>query len=483
MDTLSIVLISVFSTFIVVLIAVVLYLVLYRKVTIVSMTGWDPYTIRERRPVRDIFRRKGKAPIPRRGSDIWDPNISEEELGILRPTHSSHSRNTSEHFSEPYSPYSPEYTHNRSASYNSNQSSRDYEARRVNPQDFSDDDDDNNSSLPYYSAPPPTHAYPPGVATPSTSAANTSQPRFTPTSSPPRHSPPPSIIHHIDSFRLETLETTIADIRMTLDSANTILQQVSDLSNLPETTPSLLTPADLAKINDLSSLAAYHEELLTPPLSQPLDVYTTRLPKFKQLVSQGMTIIMTAESRRTRAISVSSTAAANTPSSGTGTTKPQEVKRTQLLSRYSDLKKTEDFARRSLNQILERREARRGSPGSVNRDMELEVRMLGLRAMRERVALGRKLGIEDDDEDFEGEEVWGLDGVDEDVGGERVVSPPRSRGVSPGFGDDGASGRRRGGRRFEGDEESLRAPPPAYDDPTLSGKEAQRLLLESKELD
>ncbi|EPS35631.1 hypothetical protein H072_10952, partial [Dactylellina haptotyla CBS 200.50] len=65
---------------------------------------------------------------------------------------------------------------------------------------------------------------------------------------------------------METLETTITDIRLTLESANTILTQVSDLpdddSDDDSSTPPLLKPQDLAKINELSSLVTYHEGLL-----------------------------------------------------------------------------------------------------------------------------------------------------------------------------------------------------------------------------
>ncbi|KAK6331345.1 hypothetical protein TWF730_004426 [Orbilia blumenaviensis] len=494
MDTTSIILISVFSTLVLVLALVVLYFVLHRKVTIIPQAGRGPYTIRERRPFADLFRRngKGRAPVPRRGSDAWDPSISEEELGILRPTHSNHSRAPSDPFQDPYDPHIPGSGHNRSASYHSTHSlaERDPSRRPALPHDFSDDEE---SSLPHYSAPPPAHAYRPGTSTPSTSVADTSQPRFTPTSSPPRHSPPPSIIHHIDSFRLETLETTITDIRLTLDSANTILTQVSDLSSLPEEddTPPLLTPSDLAKINELSSLTTFHTELLeqqagTNQSSRGLDAYTARLPKFKTLVAQGMTIIMAAEGRRTKALAHSG----HTLSSNSGNTfasffsnapggaaregatlsaRPQEVKKTQLLSRYADLKKTEAFAKNSLRQIIERREARRGSPGSENREMELEVRMLGLRAFRERVAVGRKLGVEDDEEG--GEEFWGLDGVDDEVGGERVVVSP----VPP-----GRSGRspRRGREEDDEEEDAPAPPPPAYDERLEREREA---LLDSKE--
>ncbi|KAK6515907.1 hypothetical protein TWF281_004499 [Arthrobotrys megalospora] len=491
MDTTSIILISVFSTLVFVLALVVLYLVLHRKVTIIPQTGWGSYTIRERRPFADLFRRKGRTPVPRRGSDAWDPNISEEELGILRPAHSNHSRAPSDPFQDPYDPHIPGSAHNRSASYHSTHSlaEREPSRRPTVPQDFSDEEE---SSLPHYSAPPPAHTYRPGTSTPSTSVADNSQPRFTPTSSPPRHSPPPSIIHHIDSFRLETLETTITDIRLTLDSANTILTQVSDLSSLPEEddTPPLLTPADLAKINELSSLTTFHTELLeqggNTQSGRGLDAYTARLPKFKTLVAQGMAIIMAAEGRRTKALGSSSHTlsgnAGNTfagffsgPGSSGGregatlSARPQEVKKTQLLSRYADLKKTEAFAKNSLRQILERREARRGSPGSENREMELEVRMLGLRAFRERVVVGRKLGVDDDEE--EGEEIWGLDGVDGEVGGERVV-------VSP---IPGRTGRSPGRRREEDDdeEEDVPAPPPpAYDERQEREREA---LLDSKE--
>ncbi|KAF3927820.1 hypothetical protein ABW20_dc0102042 [Dactylellina cionopaga] len=518
METTSIVLISVFSTVILVLVAVVLYLVLHRKVTIVPQVGWGSYTFRERRPFADLFRRKGRTPIPRRGSDVWDSNISEEELGILRPAHSNHSRSPSDPFQDPYDPYDPRdhSSHHRSASYASNHSTFDPSSSRrpTIPQNISDDEDDHHhSSLPYHAA--PTHAYRPGTSTPSTSAANTSQPRFTPTSSPPRQSPPPSIIHHIDSFRMETLETALTDIQLTLESANTILTQVSDLSSLPEeddTTPPLLTPADLAKINELSSLTTYHSELLsehdnpTSPHNTTLDNYTARLPKFKTLVAQGMTIIMAAESRRTKALASHHAAGSRSTSSssyygvnsfasffsrtdsvGTATTpatpssRPQEVKKTQLLSRYADLKKTEKFAKNSLRQLLERREARRGSPGSENREMELEVRMLGLRAFRERVALGRKLGVEDDGE---GEEIWGLGGVDGEVGGERVVVSPAPR-----------YGRGRGDSRYEEEEDeddeegdAPVPPPPAYDEGGgggRGGREREReteALLDSKEL-
>lgn len=119
-----------------------------------------------------------------------------------------------------------------------------------------------------------------------------------------------------------------------------------------------------------------------------------------------MAIIMAAERRRTKALGNSghalsgnngntfasffSTTPSANPTTSVTTARPQEVKKTQLLSRYADLKKTESFAKNSLRQIIERREARRGSPGSENREMELEVRMLGLRAFRERVAVGRK---------------------------------------------------------------------------------------------
>ncbi|KAF3133598.1 hypothetical protein TWF703_006655 [Orbilia oligospora] len=463
MDTTSIILISVFSTLVFVLALVVLYFVLHRKVTIIPQTSqWgSTYTIRERRPFMDLFRRKdkkGRAPIPRRGSDAWDANISEEELGILRPARSNHSRAPSDPFQDPYDPHIP---------------------------------NDEESSLPHYSAPPPTHAYRPGTSTPSTSVADTSQPRFTPTSSPPRHSPPPSIIHHIDSFRLETLETTITDIRLTLDSANTILTQVSDLSSLPEEddTPPLLTPADLAKINELSSLTTFHTELLQQQQQtggRGIDAYTTKLPKFKTLVAQGMSIIMAAEGRRTKALGHSGhtlpsnsgntfasffSTAPNPSSSSTSatSTRPQEVKKTQLLSRYADLKKTESFAKNSLRQIIERREARRGSPGSENREMELEVRMLGLRAFRERVVVGRKLGVEDDDD--EGEEIWGLDGVDGEVGGERVVVSP----VPP----SGRTGRTLVREEDEEEGEVPVPPPPAYDERLEREREA---LLDSKEL-
>ncbi|KAK6342370.1 hypothetical protein TWF718_007770 [Orbilia javanica] len=502
MDTTSIILISVFSTLVFVLALVVLYLVLHRKVTIIPQTGWGSYTIRERRPFADLFRRKdkkGRAPIPRRGSDAWDTSISEEELGILRPARSNHSRAPSDPFQDPYDPHIPSSI--RSTSYNSTTNSladRDPSRRPTLPQDFSDDEE---SSLPHYTAPPPAHAYRPGTSTPSTSAADTSQPRFTPTSSPPRHSPPPSIIHHIDSFRLETLETTITDIRLTLDSANTILTQVSDLSSLPEEddTPPLLTPADLAKINELSSLTTFHTNLLEQGGTNGsgrggIDAYTTKLPKFKTLVAQGMGIIMAAEGRRTRSHGHSghtlTSASGNTfagffsatsgggasgtreaGGSGGGATlsaRPQEVKKTQLLSRYADLKKTEAFAKNSLRQIIERREARRGSPGSENREMELEVRMLGLRAFRERVAVGRKLGVEDDDE--EGEEIWGLDGVDGEVGGERVVA-------SPVPGRTGRSPTRRG-EEDEDEGDAPIPPPPAYDERRERELEA---LLESKE--
>ncbi|KAK6503840.1 hypothetical protein TWF481_008846 [Arthrobotrys musiformis] len=491
MDTTSIILISVFSTLVLVLALVVLYLVLHRKVTIIpgQTAGWGSYTIRERRPFADLFRRNkgkgGRAPIPRRGSDAWDTNISEEELGILRPARSNHSRAPSDPFQDP-GPYDPHIPHQlRSTSYNSTTSTAtnslaERESRRPTlPHDYTDDDDDEESSLPHYSAPPPPHAYRPGTSTPSTSAADTST-RFTPTSSPPRHSPPPSIIHHIDSFRLETLETTITDIRLTLDSANTILTQVSDLSSLPEEddTPPLLLPSDLAKINELSSLTTFHTDLLQQQQGGrgTIDTYTARLPKFKTLVAQGMAIIMAAEGRRTKALAnsghtLSSTVGTtfagffNTPSTPSGNregSRPQEVKKTQLLSRYADLKKTEAFAKNSLRQIIERREARRGSPGSENREMELEVRMLGLRAFRERVAVGRKLGVEDDDE--EGEEIWGLDGVDGEVGGERVVVSPIPPPIR--------------GRREEEEEGDVPVPPP----PAYDGREREReALLDSKE--
>ncbi|EGX45759.1 hypothetical protein AOL_s00140g75 [Orbilia oligospora ATCC 24927] len=492
MDTTSIILISVFSTLVFVLALVVLYFVLHRKVTIIPQTSqWgSAYTIRERRPFMDLFRRKdkkGRAPIPRRGSDAWDANISEEELGILRPARSNHSRAPSDPFQDPYDPHIPSNIQNRSTSYSST-ISHDPSHRPALPQDFSDDEE---SSLPHYSAPPPTHAYRPGTSTPSTSVADTSQPRFTPTSSPPRHSPPPSIIHHIDSFRLETLETTITDIRLTLDSANTILTQVSDLSSLPEEddTPPLLTPADLAKINELSSLTTFHTELLQQQQQtggRGIDAYTTKLPKFKTLVAQGMSIIMAAEGRRTKALGHSGhtltsnsgntfasffSNAPNPSSSSTSATsaRPQEVKKTQLLSRYADLKKTESFAKNSLRQIIERREARRGSPGSENREMELEVRMLGLRAFRERVVVGRKLGVEDDDD--EGEEIWGLDGVDGEVGGERVVVSP----IPP----SGRTGRTLVREEDEEEGEVPVPPPPAYDERLEREREA---LLDSKEL-
>ncbi|EPS45574.1 hypothetical protein H072_441 [Dactylellina haptotyla CBS 200.50] len=525
METTSIVLISVFSTVIVVLIIVVVYLVLHRKITIAPQAGWNGFTISQRRPFRDLFRRRGRQPIPRRGSDAWDDNISEEELGILRPTHS---RAPSDPFQDPYDPYSPYAQHTRSSSYHSNHSTLERDtssrARPSLPHDFSDDED--QSALPHYSAPPPAHSYNrPGTATPSTSAANTSQPRFTPTSSPPHGTPPPSIIHHIDSFRMETLETTITDIRLTLESANTILTQVSDLpdddSDDDSSTPPLLKPQDLAKINELSSLVTYHEGLLEVYDGSSgggsrgtIDSYTARLPKFKTLVAQGMAIIMAAERRRTRSTSHSSSVGAgDTFSSGIGGTfasffsgyggggggggggntisstrkdstatttstitgRPQEVKKTQLLSRYADLKKTETFAKNSLRQLLERREARRGSPGSENREMELEVRSLGLRAFRERVALGRKLGVEDEDE--EGEEVWGLSGVDGEIGGERVV-------VSP---IPGHQGRRTASRTIveEDSDDEPPLPPPAYDDGGERGRSrsaAEEELLDSKEL-
>ncbi|KAK6355562.1 hypothetical protein TWF696_004662 [Orbilia brochopaga] len=500
MDKLTIVLIAVFSTIVVVLAVAVVYLVLYRKVTFVPQTTWSStsstYTVRQRRPLAELFRfrRKSKPPTNhhparrsgRRGSDAWDDSISEEELGILRPTHS---RAPSDPFQDPapydpYTPggYTPASTHGRSFSHNSSLSipSSNRDLRTI---DYSDDDYE-DSSLPHYAppgaAPSTPAAYHPGTSTPSTT-------RFTPTSSPPRPSPPPSIIHHIDSFRQETLETTLTDIRLTLDSATTILTQVADLSSLPDESDSLLTPADLAKINELSSLSTYHTDLLTniPAHPAPLDTYTARLPKFKTLVAQGMAIIMAAESRRTRALSLNASSASYlsptnttlspTPTTPTGSrsvststlTPRQEVKRTQLLSRYADLKKTESFARNSLRQILERREARRGSPGSENREMELEVRMLGLRAFRERVALARKLGVEEDDPS-EDEDAWGLHGVDGEVGGERVPS--------------GAyRGRRVVQEHMEVPmEEDPPVPPPAYEDDERDRE--RRSLLDSKEM-
>ncbi|KAF3904416.1 hypothetical protein ABW21_db0205719 [Orbilia brochopaga] len=495
MEKLTIVLIAVFSTLVVVLAAAVVYLVLYRKVTFVPQNSWSStsstYTVRQRRPLADLFsrfRRKSKPPTShparrsgRRHSDAWDDSISEEELGILRPIHS---RAPSDPFQDPapYDPstpggYTPASAHGRSFSHNSSLSIPSSSNRDLRTIDYSDDEYE-DSSLPHY-APPGTNpstpaAYHPGTSTPSTT-------RFTPTSSPP-----PSIIHHIDSFRQETLETTLTDIRLVLDSATTILTQVADLSSLPDESDSLLTPADLAKINELSSLSTYHTDLLAniPPHPQPLDTYTARLPKFKTLVAQGMAIIMAAESRRTRALS-SSTASASysflsthsstpIPTTPTGSrsvsststiSRPQEVKRTQLLSRYADLKKTELFARNSLRQILERREARRGSPGSENREMELEVRMLGLRAFRERVALARKLGVQEDDPS-EDEDSWGLHGVDGEVGGERVPS--------------GTYRGRRVVQEHQEVEEEPPVPPPAYEDDERD-RERQN-LLDSKEL-
>ncbi|KAK6527542.1 hypothetical protein TWF694_004525 [Orbilia ellipsospora] len=553
MNTTSVILISVFSTIIVALIVVILYLVLHRKVTIIPQSGWNGFTVSQRRPFRDLFRRKNnrRQPIPRRPSDAWDENISEEELGILQPIPTNHSRVPSDPFRDPipYDPYvqSSRYPHTRTASQTStfsNQSTLERDPRRTRPSlpaDFtspSESDDEEagqTSALPRYSAHIPSH-------TPTTSLS-TSQPRFTPTSSPPPpllqprgdrgETPPPSIIHHIDSFRMETLETTITDIKLTVESANTIITQLSDLSSLPDddeddSTPPLLTPQDLAKINELSSLTRFHEELLqrydTGSGGRTIDAYTSRLPKFKTAVAQGMAIIMAAEERRTRnhthhgnsavggtiSSAISGTFASffsgygggnNTATVGSNngarsasvsSTRPQEVKRTQLLSRYADLKKTETFAKNSLRQILERREARRGSPGSENREMELEVRMLGLRAFRERVAVGRKLGVED--EDGEGEEIWGLDGVDGEVGGERVLSPVP--GYHPGS-DIAFHGRRNTSRNIieEDDEDEGGAPappPPAYDDGSGGGRrserergrdrEAERALLESKEL-
>ncbi|KAF3917642.1 hypothetical protein AA313_de0206869 [Arthrobotrys entomopaga] len=592
MSNTSVILISVFSTVIVALIIVIVYLVFHRKVTIIPQSGWNSFTVSQRRPFRDLFRRKknnnnnkGRQPILRRPSDAWDENISEEELGILQPIPTNHSRVPSDPFRDPTTPYDPYdpylqsryYPHTRTASQtstfsnqstlerddpntiNSRRSTRPAIPTNFTSPSYSDSDDEGHqpSALPRYSAHIPTH-------TPTTSLT-TSQPRFTPTSSPPpppliqrgdrgggSDTPPPSIIHHIDSFRMETLETIITDIKLTVESANTIITQLSDLSSLPDddeddSTPPILTPQDLAKINELSSLTRFHEELLTRYDGGgrgTIDAYTSRLPKFKTAVAQGMAIIMAAEERRIRnhhnqhgggnnsggtiTSAISGTFASffsgyggggsgggNTVGGGGGggnrsasvsSTRPQEVKKTQLLSRYADLKKTETFAKNSLRQILERREARRGSPGSENREMELEVRMLGLRAFRERVAVGRKLGVEDDEE--EGEEIWGLDGVDGEVGGERVLSPV------PGYNNHNHNhGRRTASRSHiieeEDDEEEGRdapiPPPPAYDDAGGGGgggdsggggggggggrrgrndrdREAERALLESKEL-
>ncbi|KAJ6256415.1 hypothetical protein Dda_8916 [Drechslerella dactyloides] len=516
MDKLSVILIAIFSTLVVLLAAAVTYLVLYRKVTFVPQTTWSStsstYTVRQRRPFAELFSKFRRKPKPaanhparrsgRRGSDAWDDNISEEELGILRPTHS---RAPSDPFQDPapYDPYTPSAytpasTHGRSFSHNSTLSipSSNRDLRNI---DYSDDEYE-DSSLPHYAppvaAPSTPAAYHAGTSTPSTT-------RFTPTSSPPHQSPPPSIIHHIDSFRQETLETTLTDIRLTLDSANTILTQVADLSSLPDESDSLLTPADLAKINELSSQTTYHTDLLDniPSHPEPLDTYTARLPKFKTLVAQGMAIIMAAESRRTRVLSGTHNSSsfsflssgsthtlATTPTtpgsrsvstSTLGTPRPQEVKRTQLLSRYADLKKTERFARNSLRQILERREARRGSPGSENREMELEVRMLGLRAFRERVALARKLGVTEDDPS-EDEESWGLHGVDGEVGGERVPSGTfRGRRIVQEHVEVPPQ-QQLGMNMDEEDPPVPLPPPPAYEDDERDRE--RRSLLDSKEL-